>query len=182
MAQWRNPVCFHHVTKGFHGGLLTLDWPCYSCVTAWRHFACPYYTTTYLKKPLDDSATVKWFPWMTNGLWILTRKWVIFLQDLRISHSLLHVQWSNWQFSLPIFATTWHVLFTIKNTHLNLALGTVNKMAMRFVLFFWWGELSRVLWWCAILRIFRVVSMFKAIKHSMNTNDRRKYRVFFFVS
>ena len=35
-------VCFHHVTKGFHGGVLTLDWPSYSCVTEWHQSACPY--------------------------------------------------------------------------------------------------------------------------------------------
>ena len=27
----------------------------------------------------------------------------------------------------------WHVLYTIKNMHLNLALATVNKMAVRFL-------------------------------------------------
>ena len=42
----------------------------------------------------------------------------------------------------------------------------------------WWGELSQVLWWCAILCIFRVVLMLKAIKCSINTYDRRKYRFF----
>ena len=59
-----------------------------------------------------------------------------------------------------------HVLFTIKNTHLNLALATVHKMAVRF--YFsdgWWGELSRVLWRFTILCIFRVVLMLKAIKY-----------------
>ena len=30
----------------------------------------------------------------------------------------------------------------------------------------WWGELSQVLWWCAILCIFRVVLMLKPIKCS----------------
>ena len=69
----------------------------------------------------------KWFPWLRNGLWILMRNWVIFLQDMRISHTctLLHVQWSNWH---AVFTKDslrrlemWHVLFTIKNTHLNLA-------------------------------------------------------------
>ena len=117
--------------------------------------------------PLDDSATSKLFPWLTNCLWILTRNWVIFLQDMRISHSLLHVQWSY----LTVFITDslrrlamWHVLFTIKNTHLNLALATVNKMAVRFFSSDgWWGELSQVFWWCAILCIFRVVLMLKAI-------------------
>ena len=29
MALGKEIVCFHHVTKGFHGGLLTLDWPSY---------------------------------------------------------------------------------------------------------------------------------------------------------
>ena len=47
---------------------------------------------------------------VANSLWILTQNWVIFLQDMSISHSLLHVQWSSWQFSWPIprdrFATT----------------------------------------------------------------------------
>ena len=133
--------------------------------------------------PLDDSATSKWFPWLTNGLWILTRNWVIFLQDMRISHSLLHVQWSYWQFSLPIRyvrrLAMWHVWFTIKNTHLNLALATVNKMAVRFFSSDgWWGELSQVLWWCAILCSFRVALMLKAIKCSINTYDRCKYRFF----
>ena len=68
----------------------------------------------------------KWFPWLRNGLWILMRNWVIFLQDMRISHILLHVQWSNWHavftnVSLWRRLEMWHVLFTIKNTHLNLA-------------------------------------------------------------
>ena len=40
----------------------------------------------------------------------------------------------------------------------------------------WWGELSRVLWWCAILCIFRVVLMLKSVKCSINTYDHRKYR------
>ena len=35
-------ICFHHVAKGFHGGQLTLHCPSYSCVTMWRHSACPY--------------------------------------------------------------------------------------------------------------------------------------------
>ena len=42
----------------------------------------------------------------------------------------------------------------------------------------WWGELSQVLWWCAILCIFCVVLMLKTIKCSINTYDRRKYRFF----
>ena len=42
----------------------------------------------------------------------------------------------------------------------------------------WWGELNRVLWWCAILCIFRVVLMLKAIKCSIKTYDHRKYRFF----
>ena len=29
-------VCFYHVTKGFQGGVLTLDWPNYSSMTAWH--------------------------------------------------------------------------------------------------------------------------------------------------
>ena len=118
-----------------------------------------------------------------NGLWILTRNWVVFLQDMSISHSLLNVQWSSWQFSLPIrYDVSKCGMFYsqyFKNTHLNLALVTVNKMAARF--FFsngWWGELSRVLWWCAILCIFRIVLMLKAIKCSMNTYDRSKYHFF----
>ena len=39
----------------------------------------------------------------------------------------------------------------------------------------WWGELSQVLWWCAILCIFRVVLMLMAIKCSINTFDRCKF-------
>ena len=42
----------------------------------------------------------------------------------------------------------------------------------------WWGELSQVLWWCAILCSFRVALMLKAIKCSINTYDRCKYRFF----
>ena len=42
----------------------------------------------------------------------------------------------------------------------------------------WYGGLNQVLWWCAILCIFCVVLMLKAIKCSINTYDRRKYRFF----
>ena len=42
----------------------------------------------------------------------------------------------------------------------------------------WWCELSQMLWWCTILCISRVVLMLKAIKCSINTYDRRKYRFF----
>ena len=42
MALSKEIVRFHHITKGFHGGLLiTLDWPSYSCVTARCQSACP---------------------------------------------------------------------------------------------------------------------------------------------
>ena len=34
----RNKIhCIQHITKAFPSGLLTLDWPSYSCVTAWRN-------------------------------------------------------------------------------------------------------------------------------------------------
>ena len=46
MALSKEIVCIHHLTKGFPGGLLTLDWPSYSCVTAWRQSACPYGQST----------------------------------------------------------------------------------------------------------------------------------------
>ena len=42
----------------------------------------------------------------------------------------------------------------------------------------WWGDLNQVLWWCAILCIFRVVLMLEGQKCSINTYDRRKYRFF----
>ena len=131
---------------------------------------------------LDDSATSKWFPWLTNGLWILTRNWVIFLQDMRISHSLLHVQWSCWQFSSPIrCATSRDVACFIHNKEHAFESGPSDRKQNGGACFSsdgWWGELSQVLWWCAILCIFPVVLMLKAIKCSINTYDRRKYRFF----
>ena len=34
----RNKIhCIQHITKAFPSGLLTLDWPSYSCVTTWRN-------------------------------------------------------------------------------------------------------------------------------------------------
>ena len=41
LALSKEIICFFNLTKGFHGGLLTLDWPNYSCVTVWHHSACP---------------------------------------------------------------------------------------------------------------------------------------------
>ena len=63
---------------------------------------CKQQTHTIIQQRIWICCHLMTVPWLRNGLWILMRNWVIFLQDMCISHSLLHVQWSNWQFSQPI--------------------------------------------------------------------------------
>ena len=124
----------------------------------------------------------KWFPWLTTGLWMLTRNWVMFLQDMHTSHSV----------TCAMIELTASITDSLRTTSRDAECFIHNKEhafesspsdrkqngGALFSSDGWWGESSRVLWRCAILCILRVVLILKSIKCSINTYDHRKYRFF----
>ena len=83
-----------------------------------------------------------------------------------------------------MFRKMQHVLYTVKYTHLNLTLSTVNKLAVRFFFPATAGEVNWAAYYDDVqflyMYIFRVILMWKAIKCSINASHRHKY-IFFRV-
>ena len=141
----------------------------------------------------------KLFPWFmimfVTDLRILTRnlpirslssrRSVMFLLDKCECYTFCYmcVKWiDNFRYRFATMSREiQHILFTIKDTHLNLSLATANKMAVHFFSVTAgdvnWATYCGDVWF---LYIPGLVFMLKAIKCFMNTSDRHKYH--FFVS